>query len=255
MTLFDWFGSSKRGFGFLRDIPDRRDHSSVVLGLPAADPPAVHSLRHPAIVARSQVPNNSCVGYMIAQGIELAYAQRGVLTGDLSARAPYFWGRARQGLLPQDNGTRPREALAAVRKFGIPTELTCPSSPRLINTAPSWRAHQEARDLGRGLRAYARLDPYDLDTLRRTLAAGIPIGAGWSCDDAFVRYRGGSDPLAPARGEILGYHAMLLTGYYADGTWDLFNQSWLNWGDPGSYARVTGAFVCDALDMWALSVL
>lgn len=254
MGLFDWFRPAPRAFGFLRDKPDSRDQNLSVLGLSPASPPAVHSLRHPAVVYRTQQPYNSCVGYMAAQGIELAYAHRGILTGDLSARAPYFWGRARQGTLPADSGTSPREVMAAIKKFGIPTEQSCSSAPRLMNTSPDWKAYREARDLGRGLRAYARLDPYDLDTLRRTLAAGIPIGGGWACDKAFVDFRGGTE-LGPSTGEILGYHAMLITGYYSDGTWEIFNQSWLDWGDDGSYARVTGAFICDGLDMWALAVL
>lgn len=254
MGLFDWFRTSPqtaRSFGFLRDTPDSRDLKSDALTL--ASPLASKSLRHPAVVARNQYPNNSCVGFMLAQGIELGYAERGILTGDLSARAPYFWGRARGGKLPEDHGTTPRDALAAIVKFGIPTEKTCPTSGSLINTAPDWRAHQEARDIGRGLRLYASLNPLDIATIQRTLSAGIPIGAGWACDDAFLRFQGGR-VLGPPEGKIIGYHAMLLTGYSADGTWELFNQSWQNWGEPGSYAKVTGAFVCGALDMWALVV-
>jgi hypothetical protein len=254
MGLFDRFRRPDRTFGFIRDRIDSRDHGAVVLGLGDALAPPSVSLRHPAVAMRPQGGNASCVGFMVAQGIELAYARRGVLTGDLSARAPYFWARARAGMLPFDAGSRPRDAMAAVKKFGLPTEKTCPTSSRLINTAPSWRAHREARDLGRGLRTYARLDPYDLETLRRTLAAGIPVGAGWAVDKAFRDYTGGAVVDSP-RGETIGYHAMLLTGYYSNGDWDLFNQSWANWGDVGGYARVTGGFVCEAADMWALAVL
>lgn len=253
MGLFDWFASTPapRGFGFRRDTADTRDKTAQDLTLGQEQPEV--SLRHPAVTVRDQRPNNSCVGFMLAQGIELGYAQKGVLTGDLSAQAPYFWGRARSGLLPQDDGTSPRDALGAIMRFGIPTEAVCPTSGRTINVAPSWRAYQQARDIGRGLTMYARLDPNDLTTLRQTLSAHIPIGAGWACDQDFVQYKGGS-LVGPAQGRIIGYHAMLLTGYYADGTWDLFNQSWPYWGDPGSYARVTGEFVCSGLDMWALVV-
>lgn len=254
MGVFDWIQRPpERCFGFQQDPPDARDRTHHDLGLSSDSPPALVSLRHPAVLARSQSPNQSCVGFFLAQGIELGYAYRGIMTGDLSARAPYFWARARGGKLPLDDGCNPRDALASVRKFGIPSEISCPTVARLINQAPSWQAYQDGRDRGRGLSLYARIDPMDLDAIRRTVAAGIPVGGGWACDRAFVDYKGGG-VLESAAGQILGYHAMLITGYYADGTWDLFNQSWLDWGDPGSYARVSGGFICSALDLWGLAV-
>lgn len=255
MSWLDWLlKPAPRTFGYLRTPVDARDHSIDVLGLRAGvEEPGSVSIRHPAVVARSQSPNQSCLAFAIAQGIELAYAQKGVLTGDLSARAPYFWARAARGTLPDDTGSEPRPAMNAVIRFGIPTEKSCPTSGLLINTSPSWRAYQEARDIGRGLRAYARIDSDDLSSMRQCLRDGVPVFGGWPCDQAFVDYRGGKT-LDPPTGGLLGYHAMLLTGYYADGTWDLFNQSWLNWGDEGSYARVTEEFVRCSLECWGLAV-
>jgi hypothetical protein len=255
--LFDRFFRSTpgRSFGYLRTPRDSRDQPIEVLNLSVnLDTPPSVSIRHPAVVVRQQYPNNSCLAFAVAQGIELAYAQQGILTGDLSARAPYFWSRAAQGLLPQDNGSAPRPTMNAVMRFGIPTEKTCPTSGQLINMAPSWRAYQEARDIGRGLRSYAWIGSDDIDTMKRCLRDGVPVLGGWPCDKAFLQYAGGK-VLGPPTGEIIGDHAMLLTGYYDDGTFDLFNQSWPFWGDPGSYARVTEEYVRCAIECWGLAVL
>lgn len=101
----------------------------------------------------------------------------------------------------------------------------------------------------RGVRGYYRIDDGDVDGVRRAIAAGHAVVAGWDIDRAF------QDPkprtIGPIVGPIIGGHAMVLDDYMSDGTFGLLNSWGAGWQSLGR-ARVTEAFVAQSRDSWAI---
>lgn len=240
----------RRGYGWLPDAPDLRGRD---YGLGAADVktaiPASESLRHPAVTPRDQGATSSCVGFAWAQALELAWAHQGILTGDLSPLWVYWGARALDGTLGFDQGTQLRSAAKAIARCGVATERTHPFSRWRINRSPSWRACRDAFDR-RGLRGYYRVS--SPQEARRAIASGLPVVGGWSVDEAFAR-SDGHTPVEPVYRDAIGAHAMVLTGYRADGTFELLNSGGRRWGNEG-YGRGSERWVDAGRDLWAVDV-
>jgi len=254
MGLFDWLKQPSFGRGWLPDEADARDvrlrDVATALHMVSAPPPSVN-LRHPAISPRDQDGVQACVGFAWAQGLELAYADRGLLTGDLSAQWIWFLGRATRGTAGLDRGMQLRDAAKIITRLGCATEETCPFVPRKFNVSPTWTAYRNAYDR-RGLRGYYRIDEGDADGVRVALAAGRPVVGGWMIDQAFVDFRGRS-VLGPSINSLaLGGHALCVLGYDRE-SFTIINSWGPNWGDDG-YARVTPSFIQQGSDLWAIDV-
>lgn len=255
MGILDWFRKPSLGRGWLPDELDPRDMKlrevAEALGMPGATAlPSAVNLRHPAIAARDQDGTEACVGFAWAQGLELAYAERGMLTGDLSPSWIYFLGRASRGRAGLDAGMQLRDAAKAVVRFGCASEESCPFLPRKINLSPTWTAYRNAYDR-KGVKGYYRIEAGDTEAVRIALAAGRPVVGGFQVDQSFVNFRGGN-VFGQCRGEILGGHAVCLLGYDAQ-SFTLINSWTERWGD-GGYARVSPAFVEHGADLWAIDV-
>ena len=243
----------ERVAGCKRDTPDARDRPLGALRLSSSVPTSA-SVAHPCVVARDQGGTASCVGFAWAQALELAWAQQGVLTGDLSPLAIYFWARSYDRTVGFDCGTYLRSAARAVGKFGVPSEELHPFSFLRVNRSPSWRAYRDGYDRG-GVRGYYRITgsaAAKLAGVKQALANGLPVVGGWDIDAAFT------DPRGPGlvdrcSGSIIGGHAMAITGYGDDGNLTLLNSWGRSWRERGS-VRVTPAFVTAAHDLWAIKV-
>ena len=246
----------RRGAGCLPDKVDDRDLSvgSIValrnIGrLGDLSLPSSVSLRHPGFVARNQLGTQSCTGQAISQALRIAYVHRDGACPELSALAPYYWGRALWGGQNADAGSYLRQTLRAVMKLGCPDEKSWPFVVLKVNSAPPTSAIFSAARR-RGTRGYYRC--YGVDDMRRAIAAGWPVVGGWAIDDDFKNdYT--STIIDKVTGAITGRHAMLLDEFYADGSFGLVNSWGKQWRDNG-FARVTQAFAAQAFDAWAIDV-
>jgi hypothetical protein len=118
-----------------------------------------------------------------------------------------------------------------------------------VNDAPGRLARRSAHDL-RGPRGYYRIDPYP-DDVRRAIAAGFPVIGGFPVDRAFVDYRG-QGVLTSARSR-LGLHAIVLSGYERDSTFNGPGSWGFIYGRNGHHV-VDEEFVRTGIDLWALDV-
>jgi hypothetical protein len=243
---------TRPGLGYLADPPDDRD---VLLGsrlgaLAASPPPASASVEHPAVGPRDQTITNSCVGQGISQGYRLAALHLGIVCPELSALFPYLMSRAEHQDQTRDEGTYVRTAIQAVRHSGIPDETAWPFDEGKVNTVPNMRARRSAYDR-RGIRHYSRIVPGDVDGVRRAIAAGFPVVAGWMVDEAFLHWNG--DGVVTGQLRPIGGHCMVITSYAADGTFRLLNSWGRSWGREG-WGVVDDMFVSSLQDGWVLEI-
>lgn len=241
-----------RGLGYLADLPDDRDLLlGVHLGaLAASPPPASASVESIAVLPRDQSITNSCVGQGISQAVRLAYLREGVQCPELSALFPYLMSRAEHQDQTRDEGTYVRTAIQSVRHSGIPDETAWPFDVAKVNTVPNMLARRSAYDR-RGIRHYSRIVPGDVDGVRRAIAQGFPVVAGWQVDEAFLYWNGQGVVTGQVR--PIGGHCMVITSYAADGTFRLLNSWGRSWGRDG-YAITDSMFVAAAQDAWAIEV-
>lgn len=243
----------RRGTGYLPDLTDVRDKSFDLLGLPATNLPITVSLAPPGLVPFDQGATNSCVGQAVSQAVRLRMSRRlGYLPEPLSRRAIYWNARAYHGATKRDEGTHIRFAIRALQRYGAPPESVWPFEGGAINRKPSLASYQLGHDFG-GVRGYYRIQESGerkLLAIKAAIAAGYPVVAGWFVDRAFLRNDGPHLIGAQRADDIVGGHAMVLTGYAGD-SYDVTNSWGTSWR-AGGFATFRSELVLEAIDVWAI---
>jgi hypothetical protein len=237
-----------RGTGYLFDQPDRRD---LPLGsiLESKAPPLTASVEHPLVTARNQSRSNSCVGFAWAQAVRLAYLAQGVPCPDLSPLFAYYLARSTHQSTARDDGTYLRAAAKAIISLGIASEKAWPFSLLRVNRAPSMGAHRDGHDR-KGLRGYYRVAAGDLDGVRRAIAAGYPVTAGWQIDKAFMANKG-PEFVESFGSDTVGGHAMTVVAY-DEHSFTLLNSWGTSW--RGGTVKIGEKAMSQAHDIWAIRV-
>lgn len=232
--------------------PDPHDPRDRPLGalLPSLDaPPFSASVMDPRVVAKQQLRTSSCVGQGTSQGLRLGRLKAGEDCPELSARFIYRAALTAEHATT-DDGTHIRSAIKVVQTLGCATEAAFPFSEQDILAPITLAAAHDAADRY-GLRGYYRIYASDVVGVKRAIAAGYPVVAGWTVTQAFEDWRGG-DPIGVLTDPVLGGHCMCIVAYAGD-VFDLLNSWGIGWGRNG-HALVTSDFVATAFDMWALDV-
>lgn len=241
-----------RRCGYLRDAPDHRDAKlGLLLGaLIASPPPANADVWNDVCPIRDQGMTNSCVGQAWARALRLAFIRAGIRCPELSPLYIYLLARIQHGGEHEDIGTYLRSGGKAAMKWGPCAEAVWPWDESKVNVQPGLHALHDGYDR-KGARGYYRIDSGDPDDVRRAIAAGHPVVAGWQITQAFVDWNG--DGVIPRqRGAYVGGHAMCIVGYASDGTFKLVNSWSEYWGRRG-FAIVDEDFVSVADDVWAVA--
>jgi len=246
-------------FGYRPDPVDERDRMLASLGLSTDVPLEATVIRRP-ISIKNQLNTGSCVGQAVAQAVDLAIVGDDTKSQDRSALFVYYNSRKESGDdTIVDNGTYLRTAIKSVQKFGVCPEPAWPFSVSKVNRMPVWNAYRTAHDL-RGIRGYYRIDSGDLADVKRAIASGRPVVAGWQVDAAFKAYRGGGVVVGAQHEPFVGGHAMVIVAYKAapyggigSSLWTIPNSWGTGWGDNG-LATVNDSFMRQARDLWAVDV-
>jgi hypothetical protein len=239
-----------RGLGYLPDAPSDSDrlfsaHPKSLVSLPSSV-----SLWDRRCEIKDQGGTQSCVGQAFSQGLRLAYLHEGIDCPELSAEFLYYLARLQHGGENEDVGTYLRSCAQALKKFGAADEAVWPFEDWRVNKKPNLLALQSAYDR-KGLKGYFRIEEGDTDGVRRALAAGCPVVAGWQISESFLDWEGG--PIPEQTRDIVGGHALCLDGYRADGNFEGVNSWSVSWSDGGRFTA-TERFVRQASDLWALDV-
>lgn len=245
---------SLRGLGYLRDSADWRDWSiDAHPRISAARVLAEVTLRPFAGPVADQQTSSSCVGFALAAAFDIRACLQGLPAPRISPRAIYTLARAGDGPLV-DIGCRPRDALRAISKYGLVSEVRVPFSVEDINRPLPWDVFRAGHDARAA--KYWRIDAIGndrVDRMRQAISAGYPCFFATPVDSALDSYRAG-DVVGPVRGPDRGGHAMLAIGYrVTDGAFDVRNSWSSEWGDGGhcwvSPERIAGIWTTDA---WCL---
>lgn len=165
----------------------------------------------------------------------------------------------------KDAGMTMKQALQAGKLWGICREPLWPYDPANWDVIPSPAADADA-SLNKVTR-YERLKGVVAQdvfvTIRRikeALTLGYPVFYGFSVERDFLDLKG---PIPHAyRGmtklgaQLIGGHAMAMTGYYQRGPVDYFSgpNSWdRGWGDEGFFGLPMVVAAMDAIDVWCVT--
>jgi len=255
-----------RALGYKKDAHDPRDvNADTLLGRPVgADILVPASLVPYRIGLLKQGGASSCVANALARAVDvsLRFAARGIpIHPDpprASRRFMYFNGRWAEnvGLAPEanappvaDRGCYPRNAMRAIQKLGVCTELVFPytdapqepgkSAIGTINEVPPPAAYRAAYD--QMAFTYYRITSTGVARaaeVARALALGHPVVFGMTVDTAFMRWNG-QDPIdhvdvndPDGGGHMLCALAVDRDKLISDNWWDL------DWGAEG-YVHLT----------------
>jgi len=275
--------STKRGMGWLHDLPDVRDYTTrhpiiapalVKSGVlasaiepAAATVPASIDLRNYASPIEDQGELGSCTAHAAAGIIELM--ERRVHGSHIDASRLFIYKATRNLMgVTGDSGAYLRQTMGAIALFGACPERFWPYQPADFDKEPT-AFHYGFADHYSAL-LYHRLDPPNatrpqiLAAVKTHLAAKLPAMFGFTVYDNIADADAtGRIPFPGARSRVDGGHAVAAVGY-ADNM-DiagergalLVRNSWgAGWGEEG-YGWLPYAYVLQGLadDWWVASKL
>lgn len=273
MTMADMPARRKAGYGWVRDVPDFRDHAEhqfrAVTPLKQVPP----GLRRFSL--RDQEPEppydqgqlGSCTANAIAFAVQFRRKVLGLVPWRPSRLFIYYWERFMEGTLNEDSGAQIRDGLKVIAKYGAPPEDGWPYDITKFTQEPP--APEEARGQTNLVTNYAKV-LQALPSIKQFLYNGYPIVFGFSVYDSFESdqvAQTGNMPYPQPAEEQQGGHAIAATGWDDDyvppptpgvqpGGLEIRN-SWGEWGDHGHFWMPTQIALNPGLssDFWVAEVV
>lgn len=154
---------------------------------------------------------------------------------DLSRLFVYFNARLLDGFTDEDNGAFVRDAVKAVHKFGVCTELTWPYLTDKFAVVPDIQSYEEAKQ--RTIKEYYRVS--NLEEILDALNSQRPVVAGMQVFDSFVELENDDVhdlPMPRDSDDLIGAHAITLVGYNLAKKQIIARNSFgEDWGDHGYF--------------------
>jgi C1A family cysteine protease len=220
-------------FGWIRDLPDRRDHKRHY-----------HVKDHPATFALeiSQVPvmNQGNLGSCTANAIACAYQydeekQKASDESRPSRLFIYYNERAMEGTISSDSGAQIRDGIKSINNVGVCSETLWPYDISKFTQKPYPKCYEAAKD--NHAVEYGRVQQTE-DQLKAALKNGFPVVFGVSVYQSFESTEAaktGTIPMPQDDEKLLGGHAITLYGWDDGSKRFLFRNSWgTEWGSQGN---------------------
>jgi C1A family cysteine protease len=252
--------SSKRGYGWVPDLPDHRDilYAAPVAALQAL--PARVDLRPvcpPEVYDQGQL--GSCTANAIAAAIEFDRMKQNLTPVFTPSRLfIYYNERVMEGTVSSDSGAMIRDGIKSVGKQGAPPESAWPYVISKFKTKPPAPVYRTA--LQYKVVLYQRL-VQNLNQMRGCLAAGFPFVFGFTVYDSFESQAVANTGVVPMPGsdeQVVGGHAVLAVGYDDSQNRFIVRNSWgSSWGMAG-YFTIPYAYLLDSSlsdDLWTVRLV
>lgn len=247
-----------RGYGAKPDLPDQRDMVSRIASLDISVPDSV-TLSHLSLMQfplYNQDNLGSCTANAIAANAQAILRKLHLPNFTPSRLAIYFAERFIENSVPYDSGAMIRDGFKAIAKDGLAPESLWPYVIKRFTSRPptSYFTHAALHKATR----YERV-PRSKIAIQRVLASGYPIVFGFSVFESFETDevdRTGIVPMPSGSDAMIGGHAVLKTGYDANGV-DFRNSYGDEWGNRG-YGRLPWEYVLDpnlTFDLWTLKAI
>lgn len=247
-----------KNFGWLRDLPDQRDHRFAASPRVLAKLPRSVDLRAGLPAPYDQGPLGSCTANALSGAFQYLLKSEKKRNFMPSRLFIYYNERVIEGHAGQDSGAMLRDGIKALNQWGACTEAAWPYDISRFAVKPGALCYTGA--LKHQLLKYERMDQ-DLNQLRGCLAQGLPFVFGFSVYSSFmtpqVARTGVADLPGPAD-KPEGGHAVLAVGYDDATQRFLIRNSWgPGWGQKGYFTMPYAYLLQSGLsaDFWALQIL
>jgi len=246
-------------YGWIRDLPDQRDHlyaapREVLLNLP---PSVDLRPKCPAVYDQGQL--GSCTANAIAAALEFDQMKEKQANIFVPSRLfIYYNERKMEGTVNEDSGGQIRDGIKSVANQGDCPEDLWPYDITKFAVQPPQQCYQQA--LKFEAVQYQRLSQIS-NQLKGCLASGYPFVFGFAVYESFesqqVAQTGHAPMPAPTEASI-GGHAVMAVGYDDSQNWFIVRNSWgIGWGMKG-YFTLPYAYLLEqnlASDFWTIRVV
>jgi C1A family cysteine protease len=246
-------------YGWIRDLPDHRDHLYAAPPLVLSNLPSAVDLRPLCPPIEDQGQLGSCTANAIAGAIEFDQMKERLASVFLPSRLfIYYNERVIEGTVASDSGAQLRDGIKTVASQGVCPESMWPYNIADFAQRPPAACYQAAQ--AHRAVSYQRL-AQSLDQMKGCLASGYPFVLGFTVYESFESQavaQSGHAPL-PAPGEAaVGGHAVVAVGYDDASQWFVLRNSWgTAWGMAGyftlPYADLLETML--ASDFWTIRVV
>jgi C1A family cysteine protease len=226
---------SKRGFGWLPDLPDQRDRLYAAIAKPPAELPPSVDLRKSFSPVEDQGAMNSCTANAIVGVLEFLEKKDKKPFVDLSRLFVYYNERVIEHSVDADQGAFIRDGIKSIVKQGVCTESKWPYSKSKLYSKPPVACYREAAD--HQVTSYHRIS--SLAEMRQCLAEGYPFVFGFTVYTAFMSNevkKSGVLNMPQLSEKVEGGHAVVAVGYDDAQKRFVVRNSWgSGWGMKGYY--------------------
>jgi C1A family cysteine protease len=246
-------------YGWIRDIPDQRDHlyAAPVVAL-AALPPSV-DLRAACPPVYDQGQLGSCTANGIAAALQFDRMKQKLTPDFIPARLfIYYNERVIEHTVASDSGAQIRDGIKSVGQQGDCPETEWPYNIANFAQKPPTNCYSDA--LKYKAVQYQRV-LQNVNQMKGCLASGYPFVFGFTVYDSFesqqVAQTGAVPMPAPAE-QVLGGHCVVAVGYDDAQQRFIVRNSWgTGWGMQG-YCTMPYAYLTDpnlASDIWTIRLV
>jgi C1A family cysteine protease len=250
--------ASAHRFGWVPDVPDRRDHLYAAPIAAIAKLPAKVDLRKGCPPVYDQGDLGSCTANAIGAAIQFDQKKQKKRAFTPSRLFIYYNEREMEGTVDSDAGAAIRDGIKSVARLGACPERMWPYLIARFRDRPTAQCYAAAMKHRAVL--YQRVGRIK-DQMKGCLASGFPFVFGFSVYDSFETAtvaRTGKAPM-PAPGEkMLGGHAVLAVGYDERERRFIVRNSWgTRWGIKGYFTMPYEYLLDDSLsdDFWTIRLV
>jgi C1A family cysteine protease len=250
---------SIKHYGWLRDIPDQRDHlyAAPVAALAALPPSLDLRKQCPSVYDQGQL--GSCTGNGIAAALQFERMKQKLTPDFIPSRLfIYYNERVIEHTVNSDSGAAIRDGIKSVAKQGDCPESEWPYDITKFASKPLPKCYHDA--LKYKAVQYQKL-VQNLNQMKGCLASGYPFVFGFTVYDSFESQQVAQTGVVPMPGsteQVLGGHCVVAVGYDDSQQRFIVRNSWgTAWGIQG-YCTMPYAYLIDpnlASDFWTIRLV
>lgn len=222
-------------YGWIPDLPDRRDYLYAKIAPQVETMPRYVDLRGTCTVVEDQGELGSCTACALVGNLEFLKKRNTNKNINFSRLFLYYNERIITHTKNTDSGASLRDGIKTLVKAGDCREVLWPYVISLFANQPPAEAYTDA--LQYQILNYYRLR--SLSEMKNTLSHGYPFVFGFAVYESFESSDvslSGIVPLPSPSEHLLGGHAVMAVGYDEDRERFILRNSWgSNWGDHGYF--------------------
>jgi C1A family cysteine protease len=246
-------------YGWVRDLPDARDHRYSAPRLVLANlPPSVNLTTGFPQPPYDQGQLGSCTANAVAGAFEFDLPKESLTDFIPSRLFIYYNERTIEGTVSSDSGAQLRDGIKTVARQGVCPETQWPYDISQFATKPPAGCYTDA--LANRASSYQRLHQV-ITELKGCLASGYPFVFGFTVYESFESQQvaqTGDAPMPQTGEKVLGGHAVVAAGYDDSTQRFLVRNSWgTGWGKNG-YFTLPYAYLTDSglsSDFWTVRIV